>query len=274
MAAWQRFDGLKQAGREWNVELDSFLRERDLVLLREDPCVYRHASKDLIVLVYVDNILVGYDKVEDMQELMSALHTKYDIKDLGELSWFLGMRITRDLDNGVLLIDQEQYARELCHRFAVESYRDVATPMDQSTTLYPAVEGEELAHHMPYRQAVGALMYLSRVSRPDISFAVNQAAAHSNRPSIRHWRTTASLGLCCSLVVQAPISCDKIVYCGQVHRRGHGSRRFALDGDVPALADRRSANQGPSDESLHDTKNQDGDDFKCSEKSVDIASIP
>ncbi|OWZ02877.1 hypothetical protein PHMEG_00025488 [Phytophthora megakarya] len=70
---------------------------------------------------------------------------------------------------------------------------------------------------MPYRQAVGALPYLSRVTRSDIAFAVNQAAGQSNKPSARHWHavkrilryvsTTTSMGLVFRRSVDAPHAC-------------------------------------------------------------------
>ncbi|KAF4148287.1 Reverse transcriptase (RNA-dependent DNA polymerase), partial [Phytophthora infestans] len=77
--------GLKQAVREWYIELDNVLRSTGLEPTRENPCVYKHQTKVLIVLVYVDDILVGYKNIEDMQQLMNALEEKYQIKDLGEL---------------------------------------------------------------------------------------------------------------------------------------------------------------------------------------------
>ncbi|KAE9336649.1 hypothetical protein PR003_g12407 [Phytophthora rubi] len=42
----------------------------------------------LIILVYVGDILLGYENGDEMEEIMLMLHKKYDIKDLGELSWF------------------------------------------------------------------------------------------------------------------------------------------------------------------------------------------
>lgn len=83
--------GLKQAGREWNAELNAFLVEYGLIPTREDRCVYIHPDHVLIVLIYVDDTLVGYRDESVMQNLMSALHTKYGVKDLGEARWFLGI---------------------------------------------------------------------------------------------------------------------------------------------------------------------------------------
>lgn len=81
--------GLKQAGREWNAELDSFLRHYGLIPTREDPCVYIHPTKELIVLIYVDDLLIGYQDEATLVELMSALQTKYNVKDLGDVNWFV-----------------------------------------------------------------------------------------------------------------------------------------------------------------------------------------
>jgi len=59
--------------------------------------------------------------------------------------------------------------------------------LKSGTFLLAGEENDELADHVPYRAAVGALLYLSRVSRPDITFAVNQVAAHANKPRVAHW---------------------------------------------------------------------------------------
>ncbi|KAE8985413.1 hypothetical protein PR002_g22645 [Phytophthora rubi] len=185
--------GLKQAGREWYIELDEFLRSQGLVPTREDPCVHKHPAKLLVVLVYVDDILIGYKNEEDMRELMNALEVKYGIKDLGELSWFLGMHVTRDFERGVMKIDQEQYAIEVCERFTMDNCRPGETAMDQSVVLYPGDSEEELATRVPYKQAVGAPLYLSRVTRPDIAFAVNQVAAHAARPTVTHWHAVKKI---------------------------------------------------------------------------------
>ncbi|KAG6618908.1 uncharacterized protein IUM83_01315 [Phytophthora cinnamomi] len=76
----------------------SFASPSNIALFRVNFDSLRISSipkKALGILVYVDDVLIGYDITEEKKELMSALHEKYDIKDLGELLWFLDMRVTR-----------------------------------------------------------------------------------------------------------------------------------------------------------------------------------
>ncbi|KAG4063290.1 hypothetical protein PC123_g1910 [Phytophthora cactorum] len=67
------------------------------------------------------------------------------------------------------------------------------TPLDQGTILYSRNQDEDEAIDVPYRQAVGALLYLARVTRPDIAFAVNQVAAHASNPSKIHWDSVKNI---------------------------------------------------------------------------------
>jgi hypothetical protein len=179
--------GLKQAGREWHDEVNSFLVAYGLIATREDACVYTFPDSSLIVLLYVDDILVGYSDKQEMLRLVNALRAKYDVKYLGDVSWFLGMRIKIDVQAGVTTIDQFQFANEILNRFEMGNCKPSRLPLNSGTFLLAGEENDELADHVPYRAAVGALLYLSRVSRPDITFAVNQVAAHANKPRVAHW---------------------------------------------------------------------------------------
>lgn len=171
--------GLKKARRKWFLEVDAFLKQYGLVLMREDQCIYMHESPSmtLIVLLYVDDILIDYDDQAVLQGLMGPMHDKYSVKNLGEARWFLGMRITCNLNEEVTRIDQEQFAREVAHRLVVEDYRSSITPMDQGLILVGDDTEQDLTPSIPFSQTVGGLMYLSRVTRLDIAYAVNRVAA-------------------------------------------------------------------------------------------------
>ncbi|GMF31258.1 unnamed protein product [Phytophthora fragariaefolia] len=168
--------GLKQADREWNSEINRFLVELGIVPTREGPCVYIHPTNNLIVLIYVDDILIGYQEEREMDNLMLALREKYGVKDLGEINWFLGICIRMDSTQGITTLDQSQFAVEILRRIGMEDCRARKTPIDKGVILYRRSPDEESAGDVPYRQAVGALLYLARVTRPDIAYAVNQVA--------------------------------------------------------------------------------------------------
>ncbi|GMF56102.1 unnamed protein product [Phytophthora fragariaefolia] len=121
-----------------------------------------------------------------MMNLMQALQTKYGVKDLGNVQWFLGIRITMDTTRGITTMNQTQYASEVLGRFEMAECRPRKTPLDKGTILYIRAEADDNAAQATYRQAVGALLYLARVTRPAIAFAVNQVAAHASYPSQEH----------------------------------------------------------------------------------------
>ncbi|KAJ0398347.1 hypothetical protein ATCC90586_006770 [Pythium insidiosum] len=190
--------GLKQAGREWNHEIDGFLKAYGLQATRGDECLYykRVSGGLLLVCLYVDDVLVAHQDAAEAERLMSALSLKYDVKSMGAPTSFLGMRIRRR--DGEIRLSQRVYIEETLHRFGMDESKPTTTPMVPKMRL-DEIQGEpdeaerEAMRHKPYRQVVGSLLYLARVSRPDIAFAANQLARHCATPRREAWNAAAHL---------------------------------------------------------------------------------
>ena len=107
--------GLKQAPRCWNVTLDERLKEMGFAQANSDPCLY--VAKDgepFVIGIYVDDILLAGMTEKRISEVKSALAERFDVKDLGELNHYLGVKIVQNHTDGTIWIGQPTYTEEVC----------------------------------------------------------------------------------------------------------------------------------------------------------------
>ncbi len=89
--------GLKQSPRCWNTTLHNQLTTMEFVQADSDPCVYRDSGGEIFFIgVYVDDIILAGESEKRMKEVKDTLTKKFDIKDMGQLHYFLGMKIQLD----------------------------------------------------------------------------------------------------------------------------------------------------------------------------------
>ena len=124
-----------------------------------------------------------------MEEIKIALAQKFDIKDLGELKYFLGVNVRVNYKNGTAWIGQPTYTENVLKKFGMDDAKAISTPVDVGTKLVKATEDDdhELADPILYQSAVGSLLYLSTKTRPDITYAVNCVARFCSKPTRQHW---------------------------------------------------------------------------------------
>ena len=114
---------------------------------------------------------------------ITSLSHRFSIKDLGHLSYFLGIELTR-LSHG-LHLSQHRNIGDLLQRMKMMNAKPSSTPMCPNTTL-TLLSGAPLTDPTEYRMAIGSLQYLS-LTRPDVSFAVNKLSQFMHRPTTEHW---------------------------------------------------------------------------------------
>ena len=193
--------GLRQSPRQWNQALHRFLAAQGFTRSICDHCVYiRHNNKENgeppeILVVYVDDILVVARTIEQVEALKRLLKSQFDVTDLGELEFFLGIRVRRDRANRRLYLDQGTYIHDMLQRYGMENCNSCVTPMEkglyrQKASALPPIdeEEEERLARLPYREAVGSLLFCSVATRPDIAYAVNAVSQHLNNYRVQHWK--------------------------------------------------------------------------------------
>lgn len=113
---------------------------------------------------------------------MSLLGSKFAMKDLGPLSIFFGIAVTRHSHG--LFLSQKQYATKIIERVGMSNCSLSPTPVDTKSKL-SANSGTPFNDPTKYRSLAGALQYLT-FTRPNISYAVQQVCLHMHAPTIEH----------------------------------------------------------------------------------------
>ena len=86
--------GLKQSGRNWNTTLEKYLTQNGFTKSKADPCLFTKSVNGEVVhlLVWVDDIIIAASNQKNLDETKTLLCEKFDMKDLGELKYFLGIQ--------------------------------------------------------------------------------------------------------------------------------------------------------------------------------------
>jgi hypothetical protein len=187
--------GLKQAGRSWYQKIDTYLESIGLTRTSADNCVYFKRSNDgiIIVTVYVDDLLIFANKMSEIDELKKRLNEKFEMADLGEAHYILGIQIKRNRDEGWIRINQKRYIDDVLERFGMADCKPMSAPMDPNVKLSKGMSPktrseEENMKTVPYQNAVGSLMYVMTGTRPDIAYAVGAVSAYNANPGEAHWK--------------------------------------------------------------------------------------
>jgi hypothetical protein len=180
--------GLKQSARDWNLLAKKFLISIGFRQSLAEPCLYIHARREIILLLYVDDMAVAAKYSPELDWLYLQLSARFNTKDLGEIRKILGVRVTRNRPNRELFIDQEQYLRTVLDRlgFTGAPYKPKTTPLNGYDCLRPAKPEDRRLDATDYQQAIGSVMYGMVFSRPDIAFAIGKLSQYLKEPVEHH----------------------------------------------------------------------------------------
>ena len=121
-----------------------------------------------------------------MDKMVNNIKGSFDIQDLGEPDWLLGIRISRNRDMGTIHLSQPSFISTIAKCFGVSAGQQINSPMDTLNELRASSTVDDLID-VPYASLIGSLNYCSVTTQPDISFAVNKCAQFTLRPSVTHW---------------------------------------------------------------------------------------
>jgi hypothetical protein len=187
--------GLRQSGRHWYRKFSSILMgPLRMKKCEVDQAVFYRVEKDslMALAVHVDDCSAVASSIELENEIKGELKKVFEISDLGEINWILGIAVKRDRAARTIALSQKSYITTIISRYGFENVKPVAMPMDPSMNLSTSQSpktAQEFAEmkNKPYREAVGSLMYASLGTRPDITYAVSILSKFAASPGLAHW---------------------------------------------------------------------------------------
>lgn len=180
--------GLKQAARCWNQRFKDILKEINFKVSEGDQCVfYRNFDREKVyIALYVDDGLIFASSRETLNNIFNALREKFEITE-GKTDVFVGMEIKRDREKRTIFIHQKSYIDRIIAYFDMDQAKPVSIPADPHATLSSKDNDITPSNSIPYREAIGSLLFLATVSRPDTSYAVGLVSRFLNKYDLTHW---------------------------------------------------------------------------------------
>jgi Reverse transcriptase (RNA-dependent DNA polymerase)/gag-polypeptide of LTR copia-type len=178
--------GLRQSPRVWYFTLSTYLKSIGFEPLHADLSVF---IRDRVILaIYVDDLLiVGPDK-EEIKHVKKQLGDRFQMSDLGQLSWYLGMHITRDRANRILRISQQAFFESLLKDSGLQDIKPADTPMnDKDLGTAPPNYVASSSLRTKYQSCVGSIMYGMMGTRADIAFPISVVSRYAANPTEAQW---------------------------------------------------------------------------------------
>ena len=185
--------GTKQAPRLWSKRLDEAIVKFGLKPISADSCIFVRINKEekSILIKFVDDLVYGSTLSSSLEKFSQFMGTEFEVRFL-PLKRFIGINVVRDRSNRKIFISQTHQILKILEEQGLTNCNPKSTPADSNARLnaamVPKSEGEKKKKPTTdYRSAVGALLYLATITRPDISYAVSQVAKYCENPKPAHW---------------------------------------------------------------------------------------
>ncbi|KAJ9552405.1 hypothetical protein OSB04_016450 [Centaurea solstitialis] len=129
--------GLKQASRSWNLHFDERIKEFGFAKSEFEPCVYTKFSGSIVtfLVLYVDDILLIGNNVPTLQSVKSWLSKCFQMKDLGEATYILGIKIYRNRSKRLIGLSQSTYIDKILKKFMMDESKKGFIPMQHGIVL-------------------------------------------------------------------------------------------------------------------------------------------
>lgn len=179
--------GLRESPRAWYDCFDNFVSSLGFKRSKNDYCLYVLIDEDDIVylILFVDDLLICCKNKRKIDIINSKLSKRFQMKDMGKIKNYLGINIDYNNNENIMTLSQKIYIESLARKYKIENSKLYNTPMETNLRLEQA---KVVRNDIGYRNLIGALLYISSATRPDISFSVNYLSRFQNCYNESHYK--------------------------------------------------------------------------------------
>lgn len=183
----QALYGLRDSPALWYKEFSSTLSKLGLTMCANEPCMFTHTDRKVFIIFFVDDILILFHKNDGVlaQSIINGIKKVYEIRSLGNVEWFLGVRVIRDRSKRKLWLAHDTYIDKITKKFDITKTARANTPL-------PVIEfvknkDQTSADQIKlYQEKVGSILYTAITIRADVAFAASQLSRFLTNPSTDH----------------------------------------------------------------------------------------
>jgi hypothetical protein len=201
----------------------------------EQSCVYKKVSESTVVflVLYVDDILLVGKDILMMEVVKSSLRKSFSMKDLGEATFILGIKINRDRPKRLIGLSQDAYIDKILNQFNMQDSKKGFLPMSHGITLIKKQcplepDEQERMRTIPYDSAIGSIMYAILCTCPDVSYALSATSRYQSNYGAAHWTIVKNILMCLRRTKKV-----LLVFGGEeeLHIKGYNDASFQTDVD-------------------------------------------
>jgi hypothetical protein len=179
--------GLRDSPAIWFKDFTKTLVGLGLKLYTNEPCILISKDQKVLVLFFVDDVQVIYNKsnIKAAERIIEGIRSAYELCEMGDTEWFLGVRIIRDYTQKKLWLVHNTYIEKIARKFDLAGKRIASTPLP--TIEFKKYEGVAVRSKVKeYQEKVGSILYIVITLYVDIVFAVSQLSHFLTNPSEEH----------------------------------------------------------------------------------------
>ena len=181
--------GLRTSSADWNKLLTQTLKNLGFTKTQSDWNFFYKLQGDqkIYVIFHVDDGIITSNDPKQLDIIIAQLQESFEIKVEKNPTTYLKIDIVRDRVNNVIGLNQERYIKECAEKFKITEMRPYSTPMEPGFIDTVDDNDVPLPKDNHYRSIIGALLYIARMTRPDVLYAVSVLSKHLVQPQAKHW---------------------------------------------------------------------------------------